>query len=533
MSCGPLHAARLLLGALGIAGAAIGAAQAPDAETLTRASALLAQCAQVEFEDLALLSERSRNMLEDLAFAGRHGQALTEHHHLDVHSWLRHMRAGSIDIDALAAFRALCADGQFAAMATALASLHVGEAAGDGQLAWVPLLAPGDAGYTTLGLAFSRTDEGPWRLELRPSLVQEWVLETPALTALRVRMEQAGPGLDNASMEPPAACRASAPPQPLDGREPQAAIARFEQAWHALEDPLPGPVNAISTLQRQALRRYAEGVEVPADALAQALNAEALYRSAFFRRGPRHDSPDWWRQLARAVMMARNAAAAGAPIQRMAELVGHYARIVEHGTPAHPADFAEAAGLYAWAAGQGDIGSTYRWAQYQWEGIGPVAPNCGAADRTLQSLRPPDGLLERAQLAIDCPEAALRNPAAAGSLLVQVRAWQEAESIWEDAQVEALELAVRCSLVDPAGPGCVGRQPQMFSGQLQAQLREQDSAEAEAADSDAAEPRDSSEPDDIADAHSPLPYSLRYLPHPWPPGWPAPAEQPRLRQAGC
>lgn len=530
----PQQAALSLLGALGVACAAPCAAQAPDAETVARASAMLLRCEQVQQEDLNRLSHRSRSMLDDLAFAARHGTTLTTHHRLDFHSWLRHMRAGSTDIDALAAFRALCADGQFAAIATALTSLRMGEPAGNSRLAWVPLLAAGGLGYTTLGLVFSRTDESPWALELRPSLVHEWVVETPPLATLRMRMQQAGPGLDNDGLEPPAACPAPAPPQPVGNREPQAAVDRFERAWHDLEDLLAGPGNAISSLQRQALKRHAEGVESPADALAQSIHAEALYRSAFFRRGPLHDSPAWWTQLEAAVLMGRSAAAGGAPIQRMAELIGHYARIVEHGTPSHPADFAKAAALYAWAASHGDIESTYLWAQYQWEGIGPVVPSCPAADRTLRALKPPDGLLERAQLAIDCPDPALRNPAEARLLLEQVRVFQQAQGVWEDADIEALELAVRCTLVDPAGLACAARQPQLFSGQLQARLREQDFAEAGEADPDAATaPTDPSDPKYDANALSPLPYSLRYLPHPWPPGWPNTEDQTRRRQPDC
>lgn len=533
MSTLRLHIA-LLLGLASFPAAVYCASQAPDAGRVAQASALLAHCDSVQPEDLALLSPSSRAMLEDLAIVARHGAAdLTEHHHLDFHSWLRRMRSGEDAIDASAAFRALCADGQFTASAIALQSLRAGEAVGNGRLAWVPLVAPGGSGYTTLGLVFSRTGDGAWGLELRSSLQHEWVLETPALSALRQRMEQAGPGLDDDELQPASACRAPAAPQPLESWEPQAAVERFEGIWFDLENLLPGPANAISTLQREALRQHADGLRGPADALAQAIHAEALYRSAFFRRGPLHDSAAWWTQLEMAVAMARDAAAGGAPVKRMAELVGHYARIVEHGTPNRPADLAKAAALYEWAAQQGDIGAIYLWAQYQWEGIGPVAPSCQAADRTLRTLTPPDGLLERAQLAIDCPDPALRNPAEAKALLEQVRTRQAQEPVWEDEPLEALELAMRCALVDPAGPGCAARQPLLFSGQLKSQQQEQDAQDAEYVDPDDHFPTDPSDPDYDANLLSPLPYSLRSVPHPWPAGWPESKDAVRRRQPGC
>jgi hypothetical protein len=316
-------------------------------------------------------------------------------------------------------------------------SLTVDEPIAGVPLAWVPLVGK-DGEYFNIGLLF-QIEAGIWRFNWSRSSGQSILVLPRQYDTIYQQIAYATPHFDDIETLP-ATCTL-APPPALTAVSKE-AFYQLETGFSGEEKSLPGPKNRIGTLQRAAVKRYAEGIARRESGAAQALHAEVLVRSAYFESAANQSGKAQLSQLLDGFRYAERAHAKGIEVSRFSKLATLIARIYHFGTAETPVDLSQALKFYLVAANWGDADALVNATELSLAGAGRL--DCGALIKAL-SASIDDYASARnfalASLLALCPDAAYRNGTQSLKLLSEHHPSQ---------QVSQIRQAALCAAGKPA-----------------------------------------------------------------------------------
>lgn len=418
----------------------LSAAERPDASRVSRMIEALRSCALDDARDL--LTAHSVRYLELQGQYARHVEIEQSQESIDTSRFLRRLRSrpGNPDLEAI--YADYC--GVFLAERSRLL-LH-GFAAGRSfeaqDLSWVPLLDERRRYFGT-GLTLVFEDQS-WRISLLrweelnliyplrqgPQFLRAWASATGSY-AEEYEEEPVCPAL------PPA-------PEP----SPELAEQIEAESSDISEEVLPGPRNLVSVLERQAMAFYSSGLEAAPSAVAQALQAEVLMRSAFFKSAPPVGSDAWLAQIDQAFDLMLAADATGLSMSRLGEALSWLGELYLAPEFARPADLSKARHAFEIAARNQSVTGAVWLAKVLGFSLDGAPAQCARALDLLASHRQDqqvDALMASAWIELECADPSSRDLALAQqwtAALHQIRLYDASEQ----DELLRLDASLACAL---------------------------------------------------------------------------------------
>ena len=410
----------------------VAAANGPDALRVTRMIDALRSCSIDDAQDL--LSADSRDLLQTIASLALHVDVDIEEDSVDMQRLLRRLRARAEPAPMEALYADYCEVFLSRRSRLLLSGFAAGRSFEAQDLSWVALLDQRRHYFGTgLTLVF---ENAAWRLNLQRFAQMDLIYPLGAGQGFKQAWEQAigyygGVGIDQ---EEDPVCAVPAPPEP---RPDLSAAIRAQLSSHDDEPRLPGPRHLVSVLERQAVAFYAAGREASASPAAQALQAEVLVRSAFFKGAAPVGSKAWLSQMDQAFELFRAADAQGLDLARVAPMLSWLGEQYLAPEFERASDLARARIAFELAARHQNLDGAVRSAQFLGFGLDGAPAQCGPALELLAPFRADhqnSAVITSAWIALDCADPAGRD-------LELARRWigdLHQTRLWEDTEIAAL-----------------------------------------------------------------------------------------------
>jgi TPR repeat protein len=420
----------------------LAAANGPDAQRVTRMIDALHSCSIDDAQDL--LSADTRDLLQTIASLARHADVDPDEEFVDMQRLLRRLRGRGEPAPLEAVYADYCEVFLSRRARLLLSGFSAGRSFEAQDLSWVALLDQRLHYYGT-GLTLVYEDSA-WRLNLQRFAEMDLIYPLGAGQGFKQAWEQAigyygGVGV-NEDEDPVCAVPAATEPRP-----DLAAAIRAQLAGHDEEPRLPGPRHLVSVLERQAVAFYAAGREAAASPVAQALQAEVLVRSAFFKGAQPVGSKAWLSQMDQAFELFRAADAQGLELTRVGPMLSWLGEQYLAPEFDRAPDLERARVAFELAARHQDPDGAARSAQLLGFGLDGAPAQCAQALELLAPFRADQqnsALITSAWIALECAEPAARNLELARQWiegLHQIRSWEDLEI----AELERLDASLACA----------------------------------------------------------------------------------------
>jgi hypothetical protein len=429
----------------------LASAAGPDAGRVAQVIESLRTCQVDDVRDL--LDAEAVHQLEILGTVARHVELDWSSESINMTRVMRRLRANAEAPTLESVFAAYCQVNLAERSRLLLTGFSAGRSFLAPSLAWVALVDQGRHYYGT-GLTLVEEDR-VWRLSLRRWEEMDLIYAPPQVPGFTQAWEAATGYYDPYMIDDDAvACPVPAAPEP----RPELGEDLDDTYYGGSDEPaLPGPRHQVSVLERQAVEFYASGREAAPSAVAEALQAEVLIRSAFFQNAPPPGSDAWLAQIDRAFELLRAAHARGLSMARVGPLLTWLGELYLAPEFARAADLAKARVAFELAAANADLPGTLWLAKFLAYGLDGAAPQCHQAQALLQPFAADQdheddqasARLASAWIALECADPAARDLAQSQALAAQLHATE----LWdrdEIAQLGLLDAALACAMAAPS-----------------------------------------------------------------------------------